>query len=138
MSSDALFGPDGTQAPPPPRHFPDALSAPAEVEFAEQPRIPVRPPGPPDAEAVQRALEEALAAERAPTPRQRPRQKRQGHPQHPQHPPVRPPLPPMPPPPQAQPLQQAARNSGCGLGVLIFVGILLLGFIMNVAENLFP
>ena len=132
MSSDALFGPDGTQAPPPPRYFPDALSAPAGFEFSEQPRVAVRPPGLPDPEAVQRAVEEALAAERAPVPKQRPRQRRQPGPA-----PVRPPTHPMPP---AEPLprQQAKSASGCGVGVLIFFAILLLGFIVNVAEHLFP
>ncbi|SDN33616.1 hypothetical protein [Allokutzneria albata] len=132
MSSDALFGPDGTQAPPPPRYFPDALSAP--VEFAEQPRITVRPPGPPDAEAVQRAVEEAMAAERAPAPRQRPRQKRQTHPQARQ--PV-PPVPPMPPA-QSQPQQPVRSNAGCGFGALIFFAIMLLSIFLNVAGELFP
>ncbi|GAA3994832.1 hypothetical protein GCM10022247_13230 [Allokutzneria multivorans] len=134
MSSDALFGPDGTQAPPPPPSFPDALSAPAELDFVDQPKIAVRPPGLPDPDAVQRAVEQVIAAERAPVPKQRPRQRRQAPVQQPMRP-----MQPMPPAlPQPQPQQQAKPGAGCGISAMIFFGLLLLGFILNVAEHLFP
>ncbi|WP_168201025.1 hypothetical protein [Allokutzneria sp. NRRL B-24872] len=46
---------------------------------------------------------------------------------------------PMPPPQaQPQPQQQAKAGAGCGISAMIFFGLLLLGFILNVAEHLFP
>ncbi|MFB9906223.1 hypothetical protein [Allokutzneria oryzae] len=137
MGSDALFGQDGTQAPPPPRFFPDALSSPPESAdgFADdQPRISVRPPGLPDPDAVQRAIDEAVAAERAqPGAGKRPRQKRSGGPG-----PARPPMRPMPPPPQPQPQPQQPGNpgAGCGVAVLVFFAIVLASVFFAVVGHL--
>ncbi|GGM44990.1 hypothetical protein GCM10012275_15040 [Longimycelium tulufanense] len=71
MSSDALFGPDGTQPPPPPRSFPDPLlGLPGGPEPGPSPRgevpLPVAPPAPAPAadrrqqQTVRRAIEAAL------------------------------------------------------------------------------
>lgn len=121
------FGPDGTQAPPPPRLFPDPLAglvtadtwvAPQWTSGYSRPPVPV-PAAPTQTEEMRQAIRAQLEREQ-----RRPRGRRQPAPSQQ--------FVPAPQMPAAQ-QQQPAKQSG---GVAAFIGCLIvIGFFVLVVVN---
>ena len=123
-----MFGPDGTQAPPPPRVFPDPLAGLIAADtFVARPLTKITaPPQPPQpTEQMRQAIAEQMAREQrhaAVRPRQKPRP-----PQRPHIPPAMPAMPVAVPPAPQQAQQQQQQTSG----VATFVGCLIILLVLG-------
>lgn len=131
MATDGVFGPDGTQDPPPLPVFPDPLSGlvAGELSVAESwsatddsQRPRVTPPTSPDPDAIAAVL--AAEAARRPPPRSR-----QGAPR------TRPPSYPTGPASAALP-RNGRSSSGCAgcLVALVILAVILFAVFGNIAE----